>query len=249
MLGVPPQPGVSLCGVDDPALPRGARALLEWASKAGFRAVAIDAAMPDTRPRDMDRSARRGLAATLRRLELSLAAIDLWIPPTHLADPAQSDRALAATRAALQAAAEIASLSAGRPIVSMTLPDDADALDEIEREATRVGAEVADHAWPVAGHARHAIRIGIDPATVLAAGADPVMACAGAGERLALARLSDLGGAGRVAPGEGRLDLDAYAGALGAAGSGAPLVLDLRGVRRQADAAGAVLAHRFGTPF
>lgn len=236
-----PIAGVSLCGIEDPALPRGARALFEWVAAAGFRAVAIDGASPDTRPREMDRSARRGVAATLRRLELDFAGVEMWIPPEHLLDATRSDRALSAMRAALQAAAEIADLAGGLPVVSTTLPGHAGAelLDELDREGARVGATLADHAWPASQHAgaRAMIRPGIDPAAVLASGDDPAMAAASAGDHLAAVRLSDMDASGRVVPGDGRLALDAYVASILSVGGPRTLTLDLRGVRRQSSAA------------
>src|SRR5690606_13026801 len=86
---------LSIAGVrDDPALKgAGPRAPIEAAAKAGFRAVALDASAAGLRPRDLDRSARRDLAALLRRLELAFAGLDLWIPPEHFASPEHADRA------------------------------------------------------------------------------------------------------------------------------------------------------------
>jgi len=238
-----PIAGVSLSGLEDPALPRGARALFEWAASAGFRGAALDGASPETRPREMDRSARRGVAATLRRLQLDFAGFEMWIPPEHFLDAARSDRALAALRAALQASAEIAELAGGSPVVSVILPGDASAelLDELDREGARVGAVLADHAWPAPKHARETVRRGLDPAAVLATGDDPAMAAAAAGDRLAVARLSDLDASGRVAPGEGRLSIDAYIASILTVGGPRTLTLDLRGVRRQAQAAAQTL--------
>ena len=59
------------------------RAALARLSKLGFRHVQLDATQPGLRPRELDRSARRHLAATLRRPEDSPIGVDLWVPASH----------------------------------------------------------------------------------------------------------------------------------------------------------------------
>jgi len=232
--------GVSLVGWEDPTLPKSARAQMQWAAGVGFRAVAIDGASPETRPRSMDRSARRGLASAMRRLELTLGGVDLWIPPEHFTRSATLDRALAAVRSALETAAQIADLTGGRPVVSLALPRGvgSETIEAMDHDAQRVGGVVADHAWPMREGPRPAgVRIGVDPAAALASGDDPVAAAAAAGDDLVSARLSDLDASGRVAPGEGRLEVAAYLAAAHASGTDAPIICDLRGVRGQREAA------------
>lgn len=237
---------VALAGLTAPA---SVREQIEWAAQAGFRAVQLNAAAPGVRPRDLDRSARRDLAAVLRRSELSLAGVDLWIPPAHFLDPARSDRAMSAVREALGFAAEIAGLTSGRAVVSMQLPADraaaASVTGAIAGAAQQVGAQVADHTWPPAdGTSEEApIGIGLDPATVLLAGGarTPDQALLAAGERLVAARLSDLTSSGRVPPGTGRLDLLSYLVAAATIPGAEPLVLDLQGLVNQSEVASRVV--------
>ncbi len=218
----------------DPAM--GVRAQVELARHLGARAVHLSARAPDARPRDLGRSARRDLAALLRRNELRCSGIDLWIPPAHLADATRVDRALAALEAALGLARELADLTDGDGVLSTKLPAPggaaAGAVDRLEDAAARLGARIADHAWPPCDRdAAAPIGVGIDPAAVLLAGEDPARAASRAGATLVSARLSDAADAGRVEPGVGRLDELAYVVALATAAHAGPLVLDLRGVR------------------
>lgn len=153
---VPNPLSISLAGLrrDDPTLPwaAGARAAVDWAGTLGVRAVQLDATAAGLRPRELDRSARRDLAALLRRRELELSGLDLWLPGEHLIDPAHVDRAAGAIVAAIGLAAEIAPLAggvAGR-CVSVMLPAKIgrDVLAQIGAEAERQGVRLADHAWP-----------------------------------------------------------------------------------------------------
>ena len=93
---------------------------LEWLGGAGVRGVQLSATQPGLRPRTLDGAARRELRARLKRLELTLSGLDLWIPPEHFTEPANVDRATAAAEAAVVLAADL-----GRVPVSMTLPADA----------------------------------------------------------------------------------------------------------------------------
>lgn len=224
----------------------GPRAAVEWAAGLGAKAVALDAAV--LRGRDLDRSARRDIASMLRRVQLDLAGVDLWIPPEHYADPATADRAVSAVADAANLAAELARLvgSGSSPRVSIILPSEGSdsAARALAARADRAGAAIADHAWPTRVGADHgdALGVGIDPAAVLAGGSDPA-AAAGTAKPLVAARLSDLAAHGRVpvgAPG-GRLDVLAYVVALTTAGFTRHLIADCRGVTRPADAARAAL--------
>ncbi|MFI4897266.1 MAG: hypothetical protein ACIARR_05515, partial [Phycisphaerales bacterium JB059] len=78
--------------------------------------------------------------------------------------------------------------------------------------------------------------LGIDPATVLLGGEDPARLAAGGG--VASARLSDADGSGRRPVGaDGRLDVSAYGAALSVGGYGGDVVIDLRGLVSQSEAA------------
>ncbi len=226
-------------------LPRalGARTLVAQASALGFRAVHLDASHPELRPRDLTRSARRDLAALLRRNGLAYSGVDLWAPPAHLTDPARADHAIAAFSQAIELAADMASLTGGPPILSTSLLDvPASVIAPLTEVTNRCGAYIADHAWSSDGHAQaHASRgaplgMGIDPAVILLAGADPARTVSALsatdGPGILSARLSDTDGAARITPGasSGRLDAFAYAIALHTACFERHIVLDLRGV-------------------
>lgn len=272
---------ISLAGLDAPALgspipvpaaPGASRAaevrwLLPWARRAGFRAVQLCAATPGLRPRELDRSARRDLAASLRRDDLACSGLDLWIPEQHFADPQYLDRAVAAVLSAIELAADLATLAAGsvvtsrpaRPgLVSLLLPSSlgADIRASLAQHARSRGVHLADHRWPVDESAPadpdDPLRIGLDPATILASGADPAAFAARLAKRVASARLTDLarGPLGlRVAPGsrQGRLDVLSYLIGLATASYSGFAVADLRGIADQSAAAATVL-HAAGSP-
>lgn len=212
------------------------RAPIEAVAALGVRGVVIDVSSPGLRPRELGRSARRDLAAILRRRELELAGLDLFIPPEHLTQPATAQRAIDAACQALEMAGELAPLVGGRsrPLVSALLPAD---LPEGTRQslaqcAQGHGATLADHALmreestPTPG-----IGVGVDPVFYLTDGRSPGKAVTRAGAELASARLCDTSAMGRCVVGAqgGKLDLTGYAGALIV--SGQPWVtLDVRGL-------------------
>lgn len=217
---------------------------LEWAAASGFRSVTLDAATPGFRPRELDRSGRRDLAALLRRLELGLMGVDLWIPPTHFGDPVHAERAVEAAMAAIDLTADLAGLNQGERVLSLSLPRDREeasaAIGTIAGHADSRSVEIADHTWPpVDSGASDSIRVGLDPAVLLLAGDNPAKAAARTGDRLAVARLSDASDIGRVAPGgrDGRLNDLAYVIALDTAKYRRPVVLDARGLASPDDAA------------
>jgi sugar phosphate isomerase/epimerase len=241
-----PQLSLSLAGLArDPAAPwaAGARAAIAWAADTGYRSVQLDAAAPGLRPRELDRSGRRDLAAFLRRSQLTLSGFDLWIPPEHFADPARSDRAMEAALAAIELAAAVGGLVDGSPspTLSLSLPEnlgsEATALLIARAEAT--GARIADHTLRTQEQPpldpESPLGIGVDPASLLLAGRDPAAAVSRAGRLLVTARLSDATVVGRIAPGSpgGRLDQLSYIVALSTVAFSRPLVVDLRGLAEQ----------------
>ncbi|MFI4881981.1 MAG: hypothetical protein ACIAQU_05285 [Phycisphaerales bacterium JB064] len=204
------------------------RESIALASAMGYRAVQLDATHPDVRPRSLDRSARRDLAALLRRHELDLTGLDLWLPPEHLAEGEHIERAADAVVGAIGLIRELSGLLQTQAVISLTLPEtpDADALATIEAAAEREGVAIANHAWPAAETGT----LGLDPALAIMAGASPAKMATTLGSRLASARLSDAGVAGRVpvdSP-SGRLDVAAYAAALAISAANAPVVADCR---------------------
>jgi hypothetical protein len=208
------------------------KAAIDEIHALGVRGIALDASAPDFRPRELTRSARRDLAASLRRRELEFTGLDLWIPPEHFTDPTNAHRAIDALNQAAEMSSELATLVSGRskPIVSVVLATEMNPTERaaIGANAHRVGAIIADHQPEQTTHTP-GISIGIDPVMVLMTGNSPGKAVTHAGKDLASVRLSDLSAMGRCvvgAPGS-KLDLRGYAGALIVAGQ-SWITLDLR---------------------
>src|SRR5262245_53671945 len=242
--------GISLAGLapgDGTPWSGGPRRAIDWAASLRWRGVQLDATVPGLRARELDRSARRDLASRLRRIELGFAGLDLWIPPAHFTDPTSVDRAVAAVASAVGLAGELDSLVGAAPggrVVCVELPTNTpvDVVEHIGEAGRRAGVLIADHAWPPRSVSEgSAVRVGIDPAAVIAAGADPAVSVSRLALPPAAARLSDLAAMGRVPAGQGKLDRTAYEAALVTRGYGGWLVADLRELRDQASAA-AVLA-------
>ena len=213
---------------------------VEWARLAGFRSVTLDATAPGLRPRELDRSARRDLAALLRRLELRLAGVELWIPGEHFTDGGSRDRAMGATLGAIDLVAELATLTQGDRVLSVFVPPDAppEVAHSIAQHALRASVRIANHA-PTDEARSSPLDAGLDPAASLLAARDPISDAARLGSRLACARLSDASTISRIEPGSpgGRLDALAYSVALRGAGYSTPVVLDLRAVPSPTQAA------------
>jgi sugar phosphate isomerase/epimerase len=217
-------------------LPTPARRAFDRLREMGFRHVQLSASQPGLRPRELDCSARRDLLAVLRRRELSVSGVDLWIGPGDFLDPAKVDRAVAAALEAIELAADL-----GRYPVSLTLPGrEADSAGSSPALAPAIAAVIeaaqmrdvplADHAIPVVQ--REYIGVGIDPAAWLARDEDPAGAVSRHVDRLVSLRLCDLLTSGLRGPiGDsqvGRLDVLAYKVAAGLAKTGRPLVVDAR---------------------
>jgi sugar phosphate isomerase/epimerase len=219
----------------------GPRAAIQWAADSGFSGITLDGTMPGLRARELDRSARRDLAALLRRLGLRFDGIDLWIPPEHYADPARAERARAALLQAIDLGAEVArAAGAPRPVVHTCFGQlGADLADAINGCGDRAGVRIAAYGLLPAGHPEDPLGWGVDPAASILAGAAPDRDVLAAGSRLRGARLSDACSDSRVTPGsrEGRLDVQAYLAALAAVGFRGPVTLDLRALPDQPTAA------------
>lgn len=232
------------------------RGQLSLASGLGYRAVQLDASVAGLRARELDRSARRDLAALLRRNELRCCGLDLWIPPEHFMNPEQMERAIGAATATLELAADLSRLSLSAVVstarrgelgsVSLSLPK---GLSEsvrrtLEERATTCGVLIADHAWPARLDVSHEspIGIGLDPAALLLSGDDPVQwASRLAGDRqaqreslprLVTARATSASQVGRVSLGarESRLETMSYGVSLLTGGYDQAVIVDVRGV-------------------
>lgn len=209
-----------------------AEGAIRFVQQLGVRAAALDVSAPGFRPRDLSRSDRRGLASTLRRAELELASIDLFVPPEHFEDPTNASRAVEALTAAIGLAAELPALIGGRSrtLVSTQLGSGCPegVRDELDAYADRRGVVLADHTPGVDPRGSSSRTVcGVDPAASIFADEDP-------GARALISdahRLSDVNAQGRCAVGAeaARLDLVAYAGACAVSGARF-LIIDLRGV-------------------
>ncbi|MFO0836748.1 MAG: hypothetical protein U0638_17430 [Phycisphaerales bacterium] len=219
------------------------REMIEWIASRGVRFVQLDATMAGIRARELGRSARRDLASLVNRVGLSLSGLDLWIPAAHFVDAANQQRAIDATVGACELAAELRSILGGTGDfagseasfgVSLALHEETPAavLDTIGVAASRAGVVVLDHAWPPRSVSSDSpIRTGIDPAALIGAGASVSKAVLSASPSPAAFRLSDCAAIGRVAPGEGSLDLAGYDIALTTLNWSGAVTLDLRGLR------------------
>jgi len=229
MLGLPE---ISISAAGYLASSPSPKAAIEEIHALGVRGIALDAAAPDFRPRELTRSARRDLAASLRRRELEFTGLDLWIPPEHFSEATNAHRAIDAVNQAAEMSSELAGLVGGRskPVVSVVLPMEMNPTerDAIGANAQRVGAIIADHQPEPCEHVA-GIGIGIDPTMVLMTGKSAGKAVTHAGKDLASVRLSDLSAMGRCVVGAqgGKLDVRGYAGALIVAGQ-EWIVLDVR---------------------
>ncbi|HYC99671.1 MAG TPA: hypothetical protein VEB22_00460, partial [Phycisphaerales bacterium] len=188
------------------------REVVSLARASGCEAVQMDAMAPGIRAKDLDRSARRELAAILKREGLSFSGIDLWIPSEHYSDKGRVDRALEAYREACGLAAEMARLvDAPNPVVSVTLPTktSVELVDAVVRPAMTAGVQVADfnrYEDRVAG----ILGEGFDPGGMILAGGDPNMSVVGATRGMVDARLTDATRHSRCIVGRGDLDVPAY---------------------------------------
>jgi sugar phosphate isomerase/epimerase len=215
-----PDISLSVAGVAVPGGSSTPRSILDWVAAQRVRALAIDGTAPGFRARELGRSARRDLAASLRRRELDFAGLDLWIPPNHFSDPEQCQRAIEAAVAGAELSAELAQLVGGRslPSVSIMTSDSIDdaILQALGEQASRNGATIIDHRAHKPGSLHAGVALGVDPASVLFAGGDPQQAVHDAGKHLAAVRLDDVNAMGRCPVGaEGaRLDIAAYKAAI-----------------------------------
>jgi len=234
MIGLP-EISISAAGFAMPGV-FNARHAIEAVASLGVRGIALDATAPGVRPRELTRSARRDIASILRRLELELSGIDLWIPPAQFVDPAHSERAFDATVQALEMAHELVPLVGGRSraVVSVVLPDDLPdtVRSTLSSVASHHGSTLADHAiMRDDTESFSGIGVGVDPVFYLTDGQSPAKAITRAGSKLVSARLCDTNAMGRcIVGGSGsKLDLMGYTGAMIVSGQ-EWVTLDLRGL-------------------
>lgn len=209
-------------------------------SALGEPRVQLDATRAGLRPRELDRSARRDLAAMLKRRACIATGADLFIPPEHFAPGPDNDRATAAAISTIELLAELSSLGGaigghgaggvgGECVLCLQLPakPSEQAMKAIDVAAADKGVAIVDFGLPPATNLPVHIVPGIDCAQVLAAGQEPAARVASG---VGAVRLCDWDGVRRVVIGRGRLDVQALAVAASIAPVGLPVILDLRGV-------------------
>jgi len=227
---------LSRCRINPALAEMGGRALIAWSGESsGYRCVQLDARILDMRPRLLDRSARREVAFLLRRAQLDVSGLDLWIPPTHFGDPVHVDRAVGAVIEAIEFAAELSGLgvgltalaAGGKPAplgVSVNLGPSpaAGVLDSLAAACERHSAGVCDHFWP----ARMGLLVGVDPDVALASGVGGGAlnaAIAGVSGRIGSARISE--------PARKGFDLSLYYASLDLAGYRGAVVVDTEQIK------------------
>lgn len=245
----------------------GVRAAIGWVADTGFRAVQLDAASPEIRPRGLDRSARRDLAATIRRAGLGFSGLDLWIPASHFSELEHADRAHAALLASITLAADLTALVERTPaVVSVTLPPAYAGLVELGAHADTVGVIIEDFALPArtpevvaqqaaqqAGDTDHhatggdpvrtppAVRPGYDTARAILRGDGPGKGFAAWSKQLATLRLNDADDTGRRMMAGGTLDVRTIGALHTTLTPTIPIITDLRGLENPARAAAAAM--------
>ncbi len=207
------------------------REALAWISESGFRGVQLSAIEPSMRPREMSVSARRDLAATLRRVELECSGIDFLAPAAHFTDPTHMSRLFEALTATVELAASL-----GRaPVLISLAPDQPSELRaEIAALAAHTGVDILLQANDLEQSAAIAPPFAacIDCAAVLAAGGVPHELALRLVGKLGGVRLVDLFRSGLrgpfLEPRESRLDALSLRIALDTLGFHAMPVVDAR---------------------
>jgi sugar phosphate isomerase/epimerase len=228
------------------------RLALDRLAAEGYRAVQLSATHVELRPRELDASARRGLKATLRRMELQLAGMDAFLPLQHWSDEAHVDRAFTAICDMITLAGEM-----DRVAVSVLLPRNVDGsagsnagaaapvgavIEAIVAHANREGVVLVDYALPARNDI--AVAFGLDAAAAIASNLDPAKLVHE--HRPRSVRLTDLMRSGVRGPIgdklEGQLDVMELKVALSVSGYAHPIVVDTRqwrdpfaGLRRTRD--------------
>lgn len=229
---------------------RGVRAAIGWCASVGYRGIQLDASASEIRPRAIDRSARRDLAASVRRAGLGFTGLDLWIPPEHFSAGEHADRAHAALLGAIGLAADLRGLvpsgSASAPaVVSAAFPDDYAGRGEVLAQADAVGVLVEDFGVGATappsesaandggvdeGRAHGSIRPGIDTARLIMRSQPPGKTFAKLSKSAATLRVNDADDTGRREMGKGQLDVSTLLALHATLTPGLPIVTDLRGI-------------------
>lgn len=214
------------------------RQVLHRLANYQFDAIQLDATLSGLRPRDLDHRARQDVLALLNRSNLRLSGMDLFIPRDHYLATEHLDRAMQATLASIELAADFGRipLSIALPIQQMADDTKTALIESAEGHSVRLAVHAEDQldeliAW-VEQVDLPTVGCGLDPAAILSKAADPAALVHRIGRRLSVARLSDASSrdAIRCPIGQGDLDVSTYRIAVDlAAHRTGPVVLDLRG--------------------
>lgn len=216
-----------------------ARALDDFVA-LGFVSAQLDATLPGIRPRELDRTARRELAAAFARRGVQLAGLDLSLPRQHYLESGRLDRAVSATVAGIKLAADLGKVPLNIALPVEQLGDDilAAMVEAADGHSVRLAVHAEDQLQALGHWVRDvdlpALGAAIDPAALIANGLDPVAVVHELADHLTIARLSDCrrnAELRRCVVGHGELDVATYRVALDlATGRTGPVVLDLLGL-------------------
>ncbi len=175
---------------------------IRWAGESGFRGVQLSALLPGLRSFELDDGGRRGVRAPLATAGVAPLGVDFLIPRADWADPARVSRAVDAFGAAVRLSTAI-----GCRAIAVSLPeqDPTGAAMECVQVAEHAGVRLV-HLTPEElsftwlDDQLDALSIGLETASALAGGLDPLDRIVAIGARLGQLRLSDVDRSGRKGP-------------------------------------------------
>lgn len=234
------------------ALREAARGLEERARmvrEIGIGRVTVSAAEVGARPRELNRSARRDVAAQLRRGGVSCVGVELWVPQKHFDDGVNEQRAVDALCEAAGYASELGELTGGEGALHTSLPCSVDesgtavmhgGARAVMEHGSSLGVRVVDHGGfgVSAVGAETGCRVGLDCGLSLMRGEEPRDVMLAHTDRLGAVRVSDAVSGNRVRVGSGELDLLDLVISWTTLQEKPWLVVDLRGLDDAASALG-----------
>lgn len=201
---------IPIIGIDVDDLHREPKDGLRAAADLGFRAVELATVTGDVAPEALAKSGRRHLSRYIEGLGLTLSALTADLPGLRFTDPGSVDERVMRTCAVLELAADL-----GVPVVTaaagaLTHPETDEASSGAVEALMRIG-EVADargvvfalrpsHDSPegvadVLGRiACPSLRLGLDPASMVMAGVDPLAILRRLPDQIALCHARDATG-------------------------------------------------------
>lgn len=196
-----------------------------------FPGVQLDCTMPTLRARELDSSARKDLAGSIRRRGLQISGLDLLIPSSHFTKPEHVDRAVEVVLQTLNLAADLTSPN-GHPAVTVSFPSTVDGAIRatLADHAVRCGVALLDISFPPETSGSSGVGVAFDIAASVLADTKLIESVVSVKDRLGSVRRSDASTGMRVPPGKGDCDPVLLEAALAAAHFEGPMVTDLRGV-------------------